>query len=210
MIIKQIQEKGILPKLIEKAIEILLRKECKKIENIEISIAANTLQIIKGIIRKINIKAEDINYKDILLDKVELEANDINIAFKINKKELNLKNNFIIKLKISLSETSLKTVLLSKSWKWIGYKISKGILNQNSLEDIKIKANKLFIKTSKVGKTFKEGEKIDIKAYKGKLYLENKSCNKSIEIPIEDKIFINDVTIENNLIHIIANSPVSF
>ena len=53
----QLQKKGILAKLLEKGIKILLKKECKQIGKIKIDIAASSIQIIKGIIQKIQIIA---------------------------------------------------------------------------------------------------------------------------------------------------------
>ena len=55
-----------------------------------------------------------------------------------------------------------------------------------------------------------KGEQIDIKTEKGKVYLKNETYNKTIQIPIEDKIYIENVNIENNSINIFANSPISF
>ena len=100
MISKRIKEKGILVKLLEKVIRILLKKECKNISNIKIDLFASSIQIIKGEIKKINIIAEDINYKDLLFDEIELEANDVKVIFEIKNKKLNFNNNFIIKFKI--------------------------------------------------------------------------------------------------------------
>ncbi len=47
-----IQEKGILTKLLEQGIRILLVKECKKISNIKIDIISSFTQIIKGKIKR--------------------------------------------------------------------------------------------------------------------------------------------------------------
>ena len=52
---QKIQGKGILVKLLEKSIEILLKKECKKIGNLKIDITSNSIQIIRGELQKINI-----------------------------------------------------------------------------------------------------------------------------------------------------------
>ena len=210
MIKKHIKEKGILANLLEKSIEILLRKECKKIGKININIVSNSLQIIKGIIRNINIIAEDINYKDLLFDEVKLEANDVKIVLKINDKMFSLENESSIKLKISLSENSLKTVLFSNNWNWIGDLISKEILNKSKLVDIKIGNNLILIKASKNDEAINIEEKIHLNAKNGDLYLENKIFNKSIKIPIEDKIYIKEVNIKNNLVNIFANSSISF
>ncbi len=210
MISKRIQEKGILAKLLEKGVNILVKKECSKIGKIKIDIIANSIQIIKGFIKKIHIIAEDINYKDLLFDKIELEANDVKIIFKITNNKLDLENNLKIRFKISLSGESLQTVLLSNNWNWVRDMISKEILNQYKLEDIKIKDDQILIKTSNGNESLNEGEKIHIKANNGKLYLENKAYNKSIRMPIEDKVCIKDVNIENNLINISANSSISF
>ena len=210
MISKHIQEKGILAKLLEKGIKILAKRECKKIGKIEIDIIASSIQIIKGIIQKIHIMAKEINYKDLLFDEIELEATEVKIIFKINNNELSFEKNFKIKIKISLSKHSLKTVLLSNKWNWVGDMISKEILDQGKLKDIEIKNGKIIIKTLKDKGTIDQVENLDIKAKNCKLYLENKANNKSIRIPIEDKVCIEDVNIKNNLINIFANSPIDF
>ena len=207
---RQRQKKNIITKLLEKGIKILLKKECKKISKIEIDIFASSLQIIRGTIEKIFINAEDINYKDLLFDAIKLEANDVKIKFKINNKELNIINNLILKFQISLSETSLKIILSSKNWNWIRDEICKGILNNDFIKDIKLKDNHFFIESSSKNNNLVRFTKVDIKAVNGKVYLENKEYNKSIEIPIEDKIFIQDVKIINNLINIFAESSVIF
>ena len=210
MITKQIQKKGLLVKLWEKGIKILIKKECNNIGKIKIDIVSNSIQIFKSIINKLYINAEEINYKGLLFDKIELEANDIRIKFKILKKELKLENNPTIKLKISLSENSLKTVLFSNKWKWITYRISEDILDQEKLEDIEIKNGEIILTTLNYNKTVSTVEKIDIKAQDGNLYLENQAHKKSIKIPIEEKVFIKNVNIKNNLINIFAKSSISF
>ena len=210
MISKRIQEKGILAKLLEKGINILLKKECKKIDKIKIDILASSFQIIKGIIQKIHIIGSGINYKDLLFDEIELEANDVKIRYKINNTEFNFINNFIVNFKISLSENSLKTVLLSNNWNWICDIISDGVLNHCKLSDIEIKDDKILIKTSEDNQIINKEEKIDIKAKNGTIYLQNKASKKSIKIPIEDKIYIENVNIQKNLINIFANSSISF
>ena len=65
MIDKWIKEKGILTKLLEKGIKFLVIKECENIRNLKIDIISTSTQIFKGVIQKINISAEDINYKDL-------------------------------------------------------------------------------------------------------------------------------------------------
>ena len=210
MISKRIKEKGILAKFLEQCIRILLIKECKKIGNFKIDILASSIQIIKGEIQKINIIAEDINYKDLLFDELELEANQIKFNFKLRSKEISFKKDPITNFKISLSESSLKTVLLSNNWSWIGNMISKELLKQERLEDIKLRNCELIMEGSSKEITINQLEKINVKTEKGKVYLENKNYNKTIQIPIEDKIYIKNVNIENNLINISANSSLSF
>ena len=209
MIVKRIQGKGILAKLLEQCVRILILKECKKINNLKINIISSSANIIKGEIQKINIFAENINYKDLLFDKLELEADNIKIIFKLTNKELYFKKNPIIKFKISLSQKSLKGILFSDSWYWISEVISNEVLNQEKLEDIEIINDELLIKASEKNITKNKEEKINIKTEKGKIYLRKKGNKKSIQIPIEDKIFIENIYIENNLINIIANSPIS-
>ena len=210
MIAKKIQEKGILNRLLEQGIRILLIKECKKIGNIKIDIISNPLNIIRGEIQKVNIIAENIEYKDLLFDEVELESNHIKINFNLKSKQLDFINNPIINFKILLSENSIRTVLSSNNWNWIGNMISKEILNQEKFEDIRISNGELLIKGFDENIIINQGEQINIKTAEGKVYLENKIYNRSMQIPIEDKIYIENVKIKNNLITIFANSSISF
>ncbi len=207
---QQIREKGILAKLLEKGIKILLKKECKKIDKVRVDIEASSIQIINGIIQKINIIAEEINYKNLLFDKIELEANKIKINFNISNKELEFKNEPKIKFKISLSDSSIKKILLSDDWSWIKNKITREILNKPKFEDIKIINNQLLITASKNEENINEEEIFHLKAEKGKIYLGNKVHKKSIVIPTEDKVYVENVTIKNNLIILCANSSISF
>ncbi len=210
MIARQIKEKGILAKLLEKAIRVLLENECKKIGNLKIDIIASSIQIIRGIIQKLHIIAEEINYKDLVFDEIELEASEIKIILKIKRSEFKLKNNSIIKFKISLSENSLETILLSSKWNWIGDKIAEEILNHAKIDSLKIKKDQILIKVFKNNKINTTIESVDIKSVNGKIYLENKKHNKSTNIQTEDKVYIDNINIQNNLIIILGKSSVSF
>ena len=198
--------KGILAKLLEQGIRVLFIKECERIGHLKINLIATSIQIIKGEVQKINIFAKDIDYKYLLFDEVELEATKIKINLNITTRELKFKNNPIVKFKITFSETSLKKILLSKNWNNIGNMISETILRHERLKDIKIRNNQLLLKASRS----KNIEHIFIETENGKVYLVNKKFNKNIQIPIEDKIYIEKVNIKNNLINILANSSISF
>ena len=206
----QIKDNGVLTKLLEKGIKIFIKKECKNVGKVNIDIYATSLQVIKGKIKKILIKASDINYKELLFDEIELEAKEIKIKFKINNMELKFKNDLFVKFKISLSSNSLKSFLSSNSWSWVKKKISNELLNRAEIEDIKVKDGEIVIAKSKEKNCVNGAERLNIKAVNGKFYIENKTYKKSIIIPIEDKILIKGINIKNNLIIISASSPVSF
>ena len=123
---------------------------------------------------------------------------------------MQFENNFIIEFKVLLSENSLNIILSSNNWNWIRDIIRKDILNQATLEDIKIRNDRLLMKASKDNIIISQEEQINIKAEKGKVYLRNKATKKNFQIPIEDKIYIEDIYIENNLINVSAHSPISF
>ena len=207
---RQIKKKGIIAKLLEQGIRILLIKECKKISNIKINIISSSINILKGEIQKINIIAQNINYKDLLFDKVELEANHLKINFKLSTKELYFKNDPKINFKISLSQYLLNTVLLSNNWNCIGDMISKEIFDQDKSEDIRINNCKFVMKSYEEEKEINRITHIEINTDRGKLYFKNRTNNKTIQIPIEEKVYIKNVNIENNLINIFGNSPISF
>ena len=199
-------KKSILAKLLEQGIKILLFKECNKIGYLKINLIATSIQIIKGEIQKINIIAKDINYKYLLFDEFELEATQIKINLNLTNKVLKLKNNPIVKFKISFSEISIKNILLSDKYFFIRKIISKELLKGEKLKDLKIRNNKLFLEAFESNSL----ELMYIKEENGRIYLINEKLNKIIQIPIEDKIYIKNVNIENNLINFFATSTISF
>ena len=205
-----IQSKGILAKLVERGVRILLTKECKKIAHLKIDLNASSIQIIKGEIQRINITAKDVNYKELFLDEVELKANQIKINFNLTKKQLKFKDNPRLEFKISLSANSLNKVLLSKNWNWIKNMINKELLNHKRLENLKISDGRLLIKALENSISINELLHINVKTDNGKFFLVNKKYNKIIQIPLEDKIYIEDVNLDNNLINISARSTISF
>ncbi len=210
MISRLIKKKGILAKFLEQGLRILLIKECKKINNLKINIVSSSTQIIKGEIQRVNINAVGIDYKGLLFDKVELNSNHLKINYNLMQRKLYFKQDPVIEFKISLSQNSLRNILLSNNWNWIGNIISKQILNLEKLEDIKISDGKFTIKASDKNNTINEEEQINIKTEKGKIYLHKKNHNKTVQVPIEDKIYIKNINIENNLIIIFAKSSINF
>ncbi len=201
---------GIIAKLLERGIKALIKKECKNIGTLKVDINASSIQIIKGMIQKIKIIADNINYKDLLFDEIELETNEVKMTFNFDNKEINFNNNLTIQLRISLSNNSIAKMLLSDNFSWIRNIISNEFLNREELEVIKIRNDLIIVKSFKDKNTFHEEKNLNIKAKEGKIYLEDRVYNKSIRIPLEDKIVIRDVNIKNNIIIISANSSISF
>ena len=200
------KDRSILGRFLEKGIEIFLKKECKKINELQIKIYANTKQIIKGLIDKIELKAKNINYKELSFDEIDIEANEVKIQLSLNR-ELKFKNDFTINLKVKLSEDAVRRIFLSNNWSWVADMISKELLNTNKLHNIKIRNDQIELE-SKIDNNI-ISQIINIESKKGKIFLENKSNFKSIQIPIEDKMYIEKIDIDNNLVDIKANSIVS-
>ncbi len=203
------QSRGILARLIEKGVELILRKECNNINDIEISILATNFGILKGHINKIRIDAKEVNFKDLIIDKLNLETNKLDISYQIRNGKININDEFSIKFKLSISQISLKKILFSKKWTWLGELIVKELLNLDKLTDIKI-LNDLFEITGK-DKKDSYSNKILFKLIpkEGKVNLEGISIKNSFSIPIEEKIFIYDIFIEDNVLKISGYSNVT-
>tara|TARA_Y100001968_G_scaffold325134_1_gene365864 strand:+ start:741 stop:1373 length:633 start_codon:yes stop_codon:yes gene_type:complete len=206
----QNKERGLLAKLIEKCLEIYIRKECNEIGKINIIIISSTINLIKGLIKKIFISAKNVNYKGLLFDEIELESNQANIGYKISNKQLKFNSNIKLNIKIILSSNSLKEVLVSKDWSWVGDMISEKILNIYKLDNLKIDKGKVQINGIDKDTYLINSESIRIKAKEGKIFIEDHISEKHIIIPIEDKLYISRIDIQDKEIIINANSSISF
>jgi len=205
----QIESKGILSKLLEKALKILLRKECKVIKNIQINISSSNHEIIKGEINEMKISAEEVNYKELLFNRIELQTEKLTINFQVKNKKLSFKENFHVKLKITLTSDSLQKILTSQNWGWLGCLITEKLLELSYLSDLKIENNILELKGSDKKRHTYKTELIKIESKEGKIHLKNINNIHSVIIPIEDKIYINSIKIENNQININAHSKIN-
>ena len=203
------KKKGFLSKVIEKSIELFLKKECKTIKNININISSSNRELIKGEINQMKITAEKVNYKEFLFNDIELQTNKLRINYQIINKQLKSKDNFLVRIKISLTGESLKKILNSKNWAWIGCLISEKLLNTSQFNDLKIENNIIELKGSNRNNTNHKTELIQIKSKAGKIHLENINNMYSMIIPIEDKIHINHINIVENIININAQSEAS-
>ncbi len=201
--------KGVLAKLIEKGIEIFLKRECKAINSININIFSDNSEIIKGVINQMEITAKEVNYKELFFNKVELQTNKLRINYPTIQKQLSFKDSFSIKMKISLKGESLQEILSSQNWAWIGSLISEKLLNSSQLKDLRIESNIINIKCSNRNNTNYKTESFEIKSKDGKIHLGNINNMDSMIIPIEDKIYINHINIVNNQININAHTEVS-
>ena len=203
---ERIQDRGLLAKILETGLKVFLKKECNKIGKLKININSSSIQILKGIIQKIQIIAQDVNYKNLLFDKIELEAKEVEIVFNFKNKELKFKDNLPIDFNISLSEDSIKKILFSNNWSWIGDTVSNKILNQDKLEDLRIKNDNLFIKASNsFYEVNNQEEKIDIKLENGKIYLFNENeipFSNPIQFSANDKIIHNRLQLKTNRKHL--------
>ena len=206
---KKNEEKGILSKVIKKVIEILLKKECKMIKNININVSSTNQEILKGEINLIKITAENVNYKELLFNEIELQTNKLRINYQIINNKLNFKDSFSVKIKISLTGESLHKILNSQNWLWVGSIISEKLLKLNHLTDIKISNNIIELKASDKNNTNYKTELVKIESKEGKIHLQNINNMYSIIIPIEDKIYINKINIVGDRININAQSEIS-
>ncbi len=201
--------KAILAILIEKGIEILLNKECKKIKNIKINICSSNSEIIKGNINQVKISAKEVNYKELLFNQIELQTNKLRVKYQIINRKLDFKDRFKAKIKISLTEESLKKTLNSHNWDWLGGLISETLLNSSQLTDLRIENNIIELKGSKRNNSNLQTELFEIKSKDGKINLRNINNMHSMTIPIEDKIYINHINIVENKININAQVEVN-
>ncbi len=203
------KKKGILAKLIEKGIEIYLKKECKIIKNINIDIFGSNSEIFRGEINQIKITAERVNYKELIFDEIELQTNKIRINYQIINKQLNFKDSFSVRLKISLTGESLNKILNSQNWAWIGSLISEKLLKVKYLTDIRIENNIIKLKGSNRNNTNHKTELVKVESKEGKIHLQNINNMYSMIIPIEDKIYINQINIVESRMNINAQSEIS-
>ncbi len=124
------KNKGILTHFIEAGLRFWINKQCKKLEKINLSLSASNKDILQGKIKKLEITARGINFKELLFEAISIETNSISLDYRVGDQLVKPKEDFSIKVDLSISEAQLNLMLIQSKWKWIGQLLSKEFLNK--------------------------------------------------------------------------------
>tara|TARA_Y100001968_G_scaffold329309_1_gene378379 strand:- start:67 stop:717 length:651 start_codon:yes stop_codon:yes gene_type:complete len=204
------EKKGFLLKLIEKALKSWIRLKCDSASYINLELYGSNLQLLKGLIKEIHLKASDVVFNDLSFQMVRINTGLI--KFKIDPviKSLKIKENFKIEGEVHLPSKQLESSLKKPQWEHLGNWLSLNLLNMERLKTFEIKNEK--IKLEGFNQITKElrSEFFSIRSYNGKIILYNIEKNINITLPMDDQIEIKKIKITKQNIIINGISIVNF
>ena len=198
--------------IIQIALELWVRSQCKSLSEIKVDIHGSTSDILSGNISRTKVEASNVNFKNISLEKVELISGPVNIKFNFfnNENRINIEESFWINGFISLGEEDLNGIIKSEDWNWISDALAENLLGtEHRLKKININHNSLGFHASNIHSEELRVEEYDIKASSGTLKFSSQKSPKFFLLPMDPSIKIEKVEIQNNKILISLNSEVN-
>tara|TARA_Y100001968_G_scaffold195210_1_gene179081 strand:+ start:16758 stop:17402 length:645 start_codon:yes stop_codon:yes gene_type:complete len=206
----QQNNKGFLNNIIETCLELWIKNKCTSISNIKVLINSKNKELLRGYINNVQIIAEHVNFKNLLLESVNINANNIKIKLDLASKSITIEDEVIVNITIKVSERSLEKTLLSKKWYWLGCLMSKELIGMESLKGVNIVNNELQLKcTNKLSKEL-DSKKVtlNILTKEGRILLINNENSRDLIIPMEESIYIKNALLNNNILTISGNAKV--
>ena len=198
--------------IIQIALELWVRSQCKSLSEIKVDIHGSTSDILSGNISRTKVEASNVNFKNISLEKVELISGPINIKTNFFNKEnrINIEESFWINGFISLGEEDLNGIIKSEDWNWISDALAENLLGkEHRLKKIIINHNSLGFHASNIHSEELRVEEYDIKESSGTLKFSSLTSPKFFLLPMDPSIKIEKVEIQNNKLLISLNSEVN-
>ncbi len=198
-------------KVIETALLVWIKSQCKAIEKIDLKLHGSFLNILQGKLSKVELIARDINFKSLPFHKVELESGpiDVNIGVTLKSKKIAFNQFFIINGIISISEKGLNTILNSKDWNWISKWISQELLNGEKVERLSVIGEYLQIQSSYEQQSSSKKNIFSISASSGSILFSDMGANREALLPMDSLVSIESVEILDKIFFITGSSKVN-
>ncbi len=196
-----------LVKFISAGLKLWIKTRCKSVDELSIDLCGSTLQVLRGNVKNVNLKAERINFDDVLIDTLELDGGPIRLIFRKGSGRLiEIKDSFNIEGKILLTAEDIKGFLLSERWSILAKQLCRTLTNFDTLHDVEIEENNLYFWTSNDSTSKTE---FNLYADFGTLVIIEKLHNRKFVLPMDPSIAINKAFVSSGKLNLLGKAVVN-
>ena len=187
-------------KIIENGLELWIKNRCNKISAVKIDIKELKQRKLNSEICNVSFTSEDLEFNHLPIKYINLKCDSIKIESNLIRRKIFVKDSFNIQGNIKLDSKGLQCALNKSKWIWLNHLIAKGLLEKEYISLIKINNNLLKLEGKCAEEELKSIHNFKIKAHSGKINIDSIDNSKSLKIPMEDSIYIEDSSLSDGLL----------
>ncbi len=191
-------------KILAKGLNLWIRSKCNLVDSLSIDIQGSSLNLMRGSIDKLSIKAEGIDYQGIIFDTADIKSSKLKISLSFDNKTnlVKLDDTFEIDGKFSMSNNNINQVLMSERWHFISTLIARKLMDSDHLLSVSIESNLLKLKAFDPKQDLTMEDLFSVSVSSDTIKISNTKTNNYLLLPMDKLIKIKCAFIERNIFFI--------
>jgi hypothetical protein len=177
--------------LLSRGLEFWVRQQCRAIENLEIRLEGTALQLLRGRLAAVSLRARGVVYQELELKEVELRGEEMRVRMGklLRQQSVELENPFIVRGKIRFSSEGLNRSLAHPNWSWLGDQLADDLLGIRPLEVLSIQGDQLILQARSGGvNSTKVQRAVALEASGGMIELKTLDDEQVCRLPMDPAI----------------------
>jgi hypothetical protein len=177
--------------LLSRGLEFWVRQQCRAIENLEIRLEGTALQLLRGRLAAVSLRARGVIYQELELKEVELRGEEMRVRMGklLRQQSLELETAFLVRGKIRFSSEGLNRSLAHPNWSWLGDQLAEDLLGIRPLEVLSIQGDQLILQASSGGAGHTRVQRaVALEAREGTVELKSIDHDQVCRLPLDPAI----------------------
>lgn len=197
--------------LLARGLELWLRRECERIDSLEIQLLGSAAQLMRGRLEGVRLEARRVVYRELRLERVSLNSGPIRVrmASLLPGRSLDLGAPFAVNGRVVFRDNDLARSLASPAWHQLGDDLAQALLGVTPLAGLRIEEERLLLQALPSGSTQPVEVASRVRAVEGTLELEAEAGGARCRLPMDPAIRIRAVDLLSGLLELEGEARVS-
>lgn len=197
--------------LLARGLELWLRRECERIDSLEIQLLGSAAQLMRGRLEGVRLEARRVVYRELRLERVSLNSGPIRVrmASLLPGRSLDLGASFAVNGRVAFRDDDLARSLASPAWHQLGDDLAQALLGVTPLAGLRIEEERLLLQALPSGSTQPVEVASRVRAVEGTLELEAEAGGARCRLPMDPAIRIRGVDLQSGVLELEGEARVS-
>jgi len=143
-------DSGPLLRLLARGLELWLRQQCDRIEELQIQLEGSAAQLMRGRLEGVRLQARRVVFQKLELERVELRSDPLQVRMGVllRTQRLRLEHPFQIQGTVAFSAAGLSRCLSAPPWSALGDALAQELLGLAPLAGLRFEGDRLVLRAS--------------------------------------------------------------